>query len=345
MKGLVKFAAGPGNMEVREVEEPKIKNGFVKINVMATGICGSDIHIHHSDIAIPVKPPVITGHEFSGVVAEVGEDVEGIKVGDRVTSETAYDYCGVCENCKNGRYNLCDNRLTLGYWFNGAFAPQTMVPADRIHKLSDSISFDEGALLEPLACVCHACMDLSTIKAGDKVLISGPGAIGLMTLQVCKAHGAITYMSGTNVDEDRFKVAKQLGVDEIINVQQENLNDRIQKLTNGKGVDIVYECSGSAPGTRAGLEAVKKYGQFVQIGLAGKPFEVDFPKICYKEIKVTGSLGSIWSSWDHAIRLVETGLVDVKPLITNTFALEDWEEAFAAFENKIGLKILIKCAK
>lgn len=343
MKGLVKFAAEAGNMEIREVEEPKIKPGFVKIAVKATGICGSDIHIQHSDIAIPVKPPVITGHEFSGVVLEVGEGVTSCKEGDRVTSETAFSYCGICENCKNGRYNLCDNRKTLGYWYNGAFAPVTMVPADRIHHLAPSISFEEGALLEPLACVCHAAIDLSRITAGDVVLVSGPGAIGIMTMQVAKAHGAKVIVSGTSIDKERLQVAENLGADYIIDVFEKNLLEEVKNITNGKGVDIVYECSGSAPGTRTGIDAVKKYGQFVQIGLASKGFELDFPKICYKEIKVTGSLGSIWSSWDRAIKLVESGLVNVKALATKEFDLEHWQEAFSAFEQKEGLKILIKC--
>jgi len=176
-KGLVKYDKGPGNMEIRNVPEPTPGPGEVKIEVKATGICGSDIHIYHSDIVIPVNPPVITGHEFSGMVAAIGEGVKNCKVGDRVTSDTAYAYCGRCHNCMTGRYNLCDNQLTLGYWFNGAFAKYTVVPENRIHKLSDAISFEAGALIEPVACVTHATMNLSTIQAGDVVLISGPGQV------------------------------------------------------------------------------------------------------------------------------------------------------------------------
>ena len=342
MKGLVKYEAGSGFMEVREVPEPIIKENFVKIQVKATGICGSDIHIHHSDIAIPVNPPVITGHEFSGIVTEVGEGVTACKVGDRVTSETAFDYCGKCHNCRAGRYNLCDSRLTLGYWFDGAFAQYTMVPEGRIHHLADSVSFEEGALMEPLACVTHATMDLSTIKAGDVVLVSGPGAIGLMTLQVAKAHGATVIVSGTDADKDRMELAKQFKADRIVNVMKENLLDVVSEMTGGDGADIVFECSGAGVATKAGIEAVKKYGQFVQIGLAGKPMELMFDRICYKEIKVTGSLGSIWTSWKKAITLVESGKVDLKPLITKEFSLENWKDAFDAFEKKEGYKILVK---
>lgn len=340
MKGLVKFEVGPGNMEIREMPEPVIQKGFVKIEVKAAGICGSDLHILHSDIAIPIKPPVITGHEFSGVVTEIGEGVTSCKVGDRVTSETAMTYCGNCHNCKSGRYNLCDKRLTLGYWYNGAFAQYTMVPQDRIHILTDSISFEEAALIEPLACVTHAAMNLSSIEAEDIVLISGPGVVGLMAMQVAKAHGAITIVSGTDIDSTRLAQAKNLGADHTINVSKQDLLREIALITRGIGVDIVYECSGAGIATRLGIEAVKKQGQFVQIGLAGKPMELLFDRICYKEIRVTGSLGSIWSSWKKAIQLVESGKVDLKALISHEFTLEEWSKAFNAFEQKEGFKIL-----
>jgi L-iditol 2-dehydrogenase len=342
MKGLVKYEKGPGNMEVRTLEDPIAKPGYVKIEVKAAGICGSDIHILHSDIAIPVNPPVVTGHEFSGVVTEIGEGVTTCKVGDRVTSETAYAYCGKCHNCKVGRYNLCDNRLTLGYGFNGELAKYTVGPEDRIHNLADSISFETAALLEPMACVAHALIDLSTIVAGDTVMISGPGAIGLIALQIAKAHGAVVVVSGTGVDTDRLEFAKQLGADYTIDVVAENLQEFVGKITKGKGVDIVYECSGSDRATASGLEAVKKGGQFVQVGLHGKPITLNFERICYKEIKVAGTLGSVWTSWDKAIQLVEQGKVLLEPLVSHKFPLEEWERAFEVFEKKEGLKVIIQ---
>ena len=343
MKGLVKFEKGPGNLEVRDIAEPMVEAGQVKIEVKAAGICGSDLHIYHSDIAIPVNPPVVIGHEFSGVVVAVGEGVTSCKVGDRVSSETAYAYCGMCHNCKTGRYNLCDQRRTLGYWFNGAFAKYTVVPAGRIHVLPDTISFEEAALLEPAACVTHAVMDLATIQAGDVVLVSGPGAIGLIALQVAKAHGAYVIVSGTSIDAERLEFAKKLGADLTVDVQKEDLLAVVKANTiMGRGADVVLECSGSGRATAAGIEAVKKQGQFVQIGLAGKPFELNFDRICYKEIKVTGSLGSVWTSWINAINLVATKKLNLKDLASHTFKLDEWEKGFDLFEKKEGLKILFK---
>ncbi|MFA6682394.1 MAG: zinc-binding dehydrogenase [Sphaerochaeta sp.] len=209
--------------------------------------------------------------------------------------------------------------------------------------MPDSISFEEAALLEPAACVTHATMDLATIQAGDVVLVSGPGAIGLIALQVAKAHGAFVIVSGTSVDAERLKNAEKFGADRIVDVTKEDLLEVVRNLTqDGRGVDVVLECSGSGRATATGIEAVKKQGQFVQIGLAGKPFELNFDRICYKEIKVTGSLGSVWTAWKNAIRLVETKQLNLKDLISHEFKLDDWEKGFEVFENKEGLKVLFR---
>ncbi len=341
MRALVKYAEGPGNMEIREVEEPSAGPGQVKIAIEKTGICGSDLHIYHSDIAIPVRPPVVTGHEFAGTICEVGEGVEGWKVGDRVVSETAYTYCGVCPACRSGFYNLCPERRTLGYWYNGAFAPFTVVPAARLHSLADHISFDEAALTEPLACITHAVIELTTIKPEDIVLLSGPGSVGLATLQVALAHGATVVVAGTNVDERRLKLAKELGAAHVVNVQKEPLADVLAKLTNGAGVDVVLECSGSERAVESGMLALKRRGRYTQIGLFGKPITFNFELVNYRELQVTGSLGSTYSSWEKALALMASGAVRTGPLISHRIPLKEWKSAFEMFEKKEGLKLLL----
>ena len=341
MKALVKYDIGPGNMEIRDVPEPEVGSDEVKIQIKQAGICGSDLHIYHSDIAIPVRPPVITGHEFSGVVTAVGEDVFSCKPGDRVVSETAYQYCGVCDYCKSGFYNLCAERRTLGYWFNGVFTSYTVVPQQRIHLLPDSVDFVSGAMIEPLACVTHAIYDLCEILAADIVLVSGPGAIGLMAALVAKAQGAIVILSGINIDKSRLELAKKLGIDYTINVQTENLNELVMTLTHGKGADVVLECSGSEAGTNTGLSLCKKRGYFVQIGLGGKPITFDIETVCYREIRMSGSLGSRFSSWNRAINMLAAGKIDLRPLVSHTMSIMEWEKAFELFENKQGCKLML----
>lgn len=341
MKGLVKYQNGDGFMELRDVPEPKPAAGQVKIEVAKTGICGSDLHIFHNDIDIPIRPPVVTGHEFSGTIVELGEGVEGWKVGDRVVSETAFAYCGVCVHCREGYYNLCNQRRTLGYWFDGVFAPYTVVPAARLHPLPAELSFLEGALIEPLACVTHAVMELTHIQPRDWVLVSGPGAVGLATMQVAKAHNARVMVAGTDVDVERMKKATALGADMVVNVQRENILDIIKDVTGGVGVDVALECSGSARALETAILGVRKRGQLTQIGLYGKPITVDFEKICFKEIKVTGSLGSRWLSWENALYLAKSKKVLLEPLVSDVLPLSDWKKAFEMFERKEGLKLVI----
>ena len=341
MKALVKHALGPGNMEIRDVPEPVPGPGQVKLEVKEAGICGSDIHIYHSDIAIPLNPPVITGHEFAGVVAENGPGCYRFKPGDRVVSETAFHYCGLCDFCREGFYNLCVERRTLGYWFNGVFARYTVVPEARLHAIPEGVDFTSAAMTEPLACVTHAIYDLTRIVAGDVVLVSGPGSVGVMAAQVAKAHGATVVVSGTNVDEARLEAAKRLGADHIVNVEKENLIEFLKPLTRGYGPDVVLECSGSPYAVDAGLNAIKKRGWFTQIGLPGKKIEFDIEKICYKELHFSGSLGSRNASWRKALQLLSEGKVNVRPLVTDKFSILEWKSAFGMFENKKGGKIYL----
>lgn len=341
MKALVKFAPGPGNLEIRDIPEPMPGSGQVKIEVKEAGICGSDLHIYHSDIDIPVRPPVVIGHEFSGVVAAVGAGVTHYMPGDRVVSETAYHFCGTCDFCRAGYYNLCIERKTLGYWFNGVFTRFTVVPETLVHRIPESVSFTAAAMTEPLACVVHAVFDLTRIVPGDLVLISGPGAIGLMAMQVAKAFGARTIVSGLTIDSERLAMAIKLGADAVVNVQQDDLAERINALSDGYGADVVLECSGSPIAIDAALDIIKKRGWFTQIGLPGKKIEFNIERVCYKELHFTGSLGSRHSSWNTALDLLAGGKIDLEPLATVKLPISKWAQAFKLFEKKEGYKLFL----
>lgn len=328
-------------MAIRNVPEPAAGKEQVKIEVKAAGICGSDLHIYHDDIAISLNPPVITGHEFSGVVAEVGEGVTEWNIGDRVVAEARYTSCGKCEYCINGFDNLCDHKKALGYWFNGVFTKYTVVPAARVHRLPDRVDFLAGALIEPLACVVHAVLELTHITVGDVVLVTGPGAIGLLAMQVAKAQGATVIVAGIAKDIERLKLAKKLGATAIVNVAQQDLLDEVYAMTDSQGVDIVLECSGNEKAVNDGLLAIKKRGQFTQIGLFGKPVTLDFEKICFKEIKVTGSSASRRVSWGKALQLAAQGKVQLKALVSDVLPVTEWKRAFTMFEEKKGLKLVL----
>ena len=245
--------------------------------------------------------------------------------------------------CRCGDKNLCLNRKSIGSGVNGGFTQYVVVPATNIHRLPDNQTFESGALTEPLACVVHGVLSTPTVSTGDVAVIAGPGAIGLLTLQVVKASGATVVMLGTTVDKNRLELAKTLGADYIVDVLEDNPLDLIQSITQeGLGADVVYECSGAGAAAQQLLTLVRRKGRYVQIGLFGGAISWDLNQVCYKELIVTGSNASVPSAWDKALKLLETGVVKTEPLITHTFDITDWETAFNVFDAKTGVKTILK---
>lgn len=339
MKAVMKVAPGDGNIEVREIEEPATPPGHVKIAVRAAGICGTDLHIYHDEFKS--WPPVVLGHEISGEVAELGDGVEGIGLGDRVTTETYFATCGHCRFCRTGRVNLCPNRRSIGSAVNGGFTSYVIVPSRNIHRLPANVSYLAGALTEPLACVVHGALEGPKLTPQDVAVVAGPGAIGLLTLQTVKAAGACTIVLGTDADEHRLLMAQQLGADHTFNVQRDDYRGAIADLT-GDGADIVYECSGAGPAAQMLLDLVRRGGQYAQIGLFGKPIAWDLEQVCYKELTVTGSNASVPSAWTRALKLLAEGAVKTEPIISSVLPLTEWRDAFDAFERHIGLKTILE---
>ena len=341
MQGLVKFARGQGHVEVREVEERPLARGEVRVQVEAAGICGSDLHILHDEIAIPIRVPVVLGHEFSGRVVELGSGADPAWLDRRVTAMPSVRICGTCRYCRQGSYNLCLDRQSMGYWHDGAFAHSCAVPARCLWPLPETLSYRAAALTEPLACAVHAVDELTGVSAGDLVAIVGPGAIGLLCLQVVKAEGGVAVVCGLSKDEARLELARQLGADWTVDVEQEDAAEKVRFLSEGYGADVVLECSGTAGGAGLGLELARKQARYTQVGLFGRPVQVDLDQVAYKELVFTGSLGQKPTAWRRALRLLELGRVCAEPLISHEFALTEWREAFALFERQEGVKILL----
>ena len=342
MIGLVKTQAGAGNMELRDVPVPEPGAGQVLIEVAYTGICGSDLHIYHSDISLAMRFPVITGHEFSGTIVKLGEGVSDLEVGERVSGITSFGVCGKCLNCKTGKTNICTQKKLIGYWYDGAFANYIVIPAHNVQVLPDNVGFREGAVLEPLGCAVEAVVELTRVKPEDVVVVMGPGLIGQLVAQVAGLCGGRVVVAGTNKDERRLQLAGTLGAHELVNIEKDDLAARVNALSQGMGADVVFECSGAAPAARAGLNVLRRGGQYTQVGLFGKPIEIDFEQIAYKEAKVTGSLGQNWLNWHLALKLLKYGRVQIPPLVSDVLPLDRWESGFQAFSNGSGLKILLE---
>jgi L-iditol 2-dehydrogenase len=339
VKGVVKYQRGDGFVALREVEETAPGPNQVKIEVKATGICGSDVHVYRDTINYSIRTPVVMGHEFSGVVVEKGSQVgDEIKMGDRVTGEPSMSICGRCDYCLSEHYNLCSERKVMGYSHNGSFAPYCN--ATFVHKLPESVSFAAGALTELLACCVHSVTEQAGVAAGDLVAIIGPGPVGLFAALVALAEGGTVLLCGTARDQKRLRLAQDLGVQHTVNIEAHDPVQRLKELTGGYGADVVVECAGVGPAMRLALELVRKRGKVSQMGLPGRPVEIDFEKIAYKELQVSGGVGQRRPAWKRALRLMEAGFIPSEKVITHYLKLEEWEKAFAMAEKQEGIKLM-----
>ena len=197
-------------------------------------------------------------------------------------------------------------------------------------------------MLEPLGCAVEAVVELTRVKPEDVVVVMGPGLIGQLVAQVARLCGGRIVVAGTGKDVRRLQLAKELGADEVVDVEKGGLTAQVDELTQGLGADVVFECSGAAPAARAGLGVLRRGGQYTQVGLFGKPIEIDFEQIAYKEAKVTGSLGQNWLNWHLALKLLKYERVQILPLVSDVLALDRWEEGFQSFAAGAGLKILLE---
>ncbi len=342
MKAIVKYKAGYGNIGLKDVPEPFPGEGEVKIKIKAASICGSDLHIYKWDIGIPTKVPFVVGHEFSGVVTAVGENVKYLGVGDRVTAENSRYICGSCTWCMTGNYNLCRERKATGYAYDGGFAEYCIVPAERVHRLPGNVDFITAALSDPSACVYHAVQELTGINAGDVVLITGAGAMGLFSVQYVRSNGGIPVITGLAKDKKRLELAGELGAELTVNVSGESLKEAVDDLTKGNGVDVAVECSGAEAAANEAVELLRPRGRFVQVGIFGKPVSFDLDKVLYKELQVTGSFSQKYTSWKEAIKLFSQGRIVARPLVTDILKLEEWEEGFRKMFDGEAIKVVFQ---
>jgi L-iditol 2-dehydrogenase len=323
--GVTKIAPGPGNVALAERPERQPGPGEVRVEVRGAGVCGTDLHIEADEYAS--VPPVTMGHEVAGAVAAVGDGVDPAWLGARVVSETYYSTCGVCEWCRDGRPNLCPERRSIGSFVDGAFAPYLIVPAGNLHRIPDWLGEHEAALLEPLACVCNCLCDPAVISAGDRVLVTGPGPVGLLAAQVARAHGGDVIVVGLPQDELRLEAARALRLETA-------------HAAEGDSANVVLECSGAEGGARACLEAARRGGRHVQIGVFGKEVTVPLDRVFQRELTVTSGFASTPRSWLRALTLVERRAVELEPLVSEVAPLAAWERVFAALRAGRGIKVV-----
>lgn len=340
MAALVKTAPGEGHVDVVEVPEPECTHNGVKICVHFSGICGTDIHVYHDRFRN--YPPVILGHEFSGIVAETGPEVRSVSPGDRVTVlPSSAVVCGTCGFCRQGYYMFCPIRRGMGHGVDGCFTKYVVVREDQVYRLPDAVPLETGALAEPLASAVQAVEEMTSFHPGDVVLLSGPGPIGLLCLLLLLSHRCRVIVAGTEGDSIRLALAKELGAAAAIDVSREDLSAVVDQETGGRGVDAAVECAGAPESVAACLRSLRSLGRYVQAGIAGREFSVPFDLILFKQLAVYGSVGHSLRTWDRVMRILAQGALPLEKLISHTFPLNRWREAFDLCESRRGVKVLL----
>lgn len=328
MKNNAVFMTGLNEMEMREVEVPKIKDNEVLVKLEYVGICGSDVHyLEHGSIGdFIVNGDFILGHECAGEIVELGSKVTNLSIGDKVALEPGCT-CGQCEFCKAGKYNLCpDVEFLATPPFHGCLENYIAFPANMCFKLPDNITSKEGALVEPLAVGMHAAAQ-GNVKLGDSVVILGSGCIGLVTLLACKAYGA-TDITVVDVMPKRLDYAMKLGATRVINARDEDAVAKIDEITGGKGVDVVIETAGSKITIKQTAYLVKRGGTIVLVGMAPEDIiEYNFAKIMAKEASIQ-SVFRYRNIYPKAINAIAKGIIDVSGIVTHEFDFEDTAKAF-----------------
>jgi L-iditol 2-dehydrogenase len=287
---------------------------------------------------------MILGHEFSGVIAEVGKEVKGWKVGDRIVTETRTGSCGICYTCQSGFPQVCEQKRAIGIGINGAYTKYVAGPARLLHRLPENVPFEVGAVIEPTAICVTSILERSQLQAGESVVVTGPGPIGLISLAITKSAGVkLAGITGRSSDEGiRFEKARDLGADFTINVDQEDPVKKILEMTNGLGVDILIETSGGTKAIYQAFEMVRRLGRICAIGISGKD-EVSIPydRGIFKAIRYDFCFSSSWTAWEKAIGLISKGLLPAQKFITHKLPLEKWEEAFHLLENLQAAKVIL----
>jgi len=346
MQAIVKYGRKSGEVQVQEVAAPEMRPDRVKLEVKAAGVCGSDLHMWREHHSWKIKMPLVLGHEFCGVITEVGEQVTGFQPGERVTCETAAEICGRCVYCLSGKYNMCPHRLGYGALVDGAFTNYVVARPQILHRIPDHVSFEDAALTEPICVAYNAAVEKTPINPGDIVVIQGPGPIGIMALQLVRLRGAGSIvMLGTDADAGRLQTARKLGATHTVNIQQEKPVDLIRSLGDGFGADVVIDCTGVSVALKQALELIRPTGHITKVGWGPQPLDFSLDPLVQKAVTLQGSFSHTYATWERALALLSTGQIDLKPVIGGVYELPRWEEAFTRMEAGECVKSVLRIAR
>ena len=341
MKALVKSQRAPG-IWMEDIPEPRVGHNDVRIRVRKTAICGTDIHIYQWDQwaqkNIPV--PMAVGHEYVGEIVEIGSEVQGFSVGDRVSGE-GHITCGYCRNCRAGRRHLCRNTVGVGVNRPGCFAEYLVIPAFNAFKLPDSITDEVASILDPFGNATHTALSFNLV--GEDVLITGAGPIGIMATAIARFVGA-RHVVVTDVNDYRLGLATKMGASRAINVSRESLDATMQALGMVEGFDVGLEMSGNPSAFRDLLRTMHHGGNVALLGIPPDDTAIDWNEVIFKGLMIKGVYGrEMFETWYKMAAMLQSGL-DVTPIITHRLPVDDYREGFEIMRSGQSGKVILDWA-
>lgn len=338
MKALMKLKAEPG-IWMSEAPVPTLGPNDVLIKIKKTAICGTDIHIYNWDAwaqqHVPV--PLITGHEFVGEIIELGKEVEGLQVGQRVSGE-GHLSCGFCRSCRAGRRHLCRKNVSVGVTRNGCFAEYLALPAVNAYPIPDSIPDEQAAILDPFGNATHTTLSFDLV--GEDVLITGAGPVGMMAVAIARHVGA-RYIVITDINDHRLEIAKKMGADLALNAKKTSLNEAMKILGMREGFDVGLEMSGNPHAFNDMLDHMNHAGKVALLGFLPKETQINWNNIIMKGLKLKGIYGrEMFDTWYKMITMLQSGL-DITPVITHQFHIDEFEKAFEVMGSGQSGKVIL----
>lgn len=340
---VIHYALKERGVELREIDSPKPKPGFVLLRTAGVGICGTDVHQYLNEHSWPVQIPVVMCHEFSGIIEEVGPGVSEFAPGDRVVSETAAFICGECHFCRTGQYHLCPHRAGFGQRINGGLSQLVEVPSRCLHRVPKSIPLALAALTEPACVAYHAVSHHAKIRAGMSVAVLGSGAVGLLCVQIARRSGANPILlTGLSRDRFRLELGKQFGATRCIRVDEEPLREQVREIGDGLGIETVIDSSGRNASLKDAIDIVRPGGTIVRVGWGPGAYNFSLDPLVHKEVRLQGAFSHNWEIWERVIQMMASGSLDVSPLASVRLPLERWQDGFEQMHDSSVVKAIVE---
>ncbi len=340
---LQQVMTAPGKVEFREVPIPQLKAGEVLVKIMEIGICGSDIHVYHGKHPF-TSYPVTQGHEVSGLIEKLGEGVTGLTIGQKVTIQPQV-VCGQCYPCRHGKYNLCESLKVMGFQTTGVASHYFAVDAKKVTPLPETMSLEEGAMIEPLAVAVHAVRRMGDMTGKD-VCVLGAGPIGILVAQAAKGMGAARVMI-TDISEVRLQKAAECGIDFCINTKETNFGEALLQSFGPDKADVIYDCAGNDITMGQAIQYARKGSTIILVAVFAGMAKVDLAVLNDHELDLNTSMMYRSEDYEKAIELADSGKVQLKPLISQRFPFQKYLEAYKYIDEnrETTMKVLIDVQK